>query len=171
MPDTHLSADCARCTALCCAAFHFDRSDLFAFEKPAGKPCPNLDEIGLCRIYDRRLDEGFRGCVEYDCLGAGQRVTKAVSAERGWLGAPALQGSLIETFLATERAHRLILLLSEARKLDLSTEDRGRLDRLEAAVDQAALQPVGVARLEREIRRYLETLRLYVPPRPEPPPR
>jgi hypothetical protein len=70
-----LTADCARCRALCCVAPAFARSADFPITKPAGVPCPNLLADQRCGIHDRLRDTGFRGCVGYDCFGAGQRLS------------------------------------------------------------------------------------------------
>jgi hypothetical protein len=43
MDDALLRAECARCAALCCVTLAFDASDLFAFDKAAGEPCPHFD--------------------------------------------------------------------------------------------------------------------------------
>ena len=37
-----LTADCGRCFGLCCVALPFSRSADFAYDKPAGEPCVNL---------------------------------------------------------------------------------------------------------------------------------
>lgn len=72
--------DCSRCQALCCVVLAFDRSELFAFDKPAGVPCPNLDRKNRCRIHASLPEEGFAGCAHYDCHGAGPDACQAVVA-------------------------------------------------------------------------------------------
>lgn len=69
-----LVADCDRCDALCCTHLAFDASPAFAFDKPAGVPCPNLC-ANRCSIHARFAACGFAGCAAYDCRGAGQRAT------------------------------------------------------------------------------------------------
>jgi len=73
---TELRADCARCRALCCVVLPFLRSADFAFSKPAGTPCRHLAADHTCSIHGRLADRGFRGCVTFDCFGAGQRATE-----------------------------------------------------------------------------------------------
>jgi len=75
-----LVADCTRCRALCCVAPAFARSADFPITKPAGRPCPNLQPDQRCGIHDRLRGNGFRGCVGYDCFGAGQRLSSAEPA-------------------------------------------------------------------------------------------
>ena len=71
----HLVADCSRCRALCCVGPAFTRSADFPIAKPAGTPCPNLLADHRCGIHDALLPKGFRGCVGYDCFGAGQHLS------------------------------------------------------------------------------------------------
>lgn len=77
--QTRTPTDCSSCEALCCVLLAFDRSDLFAFDKPAGVPCPHLNRRNHCRIHDERAELGFGGCVTYDCDGAGPRACSAAS--------------------------------------------------------------------------------------------
>ena len=94
---TDLIGDCSRCAALCCLVLAFDKGDRFAFDKPAGLPCPNLIRHA-CTLHDRLDTEGFRGCRAYDCQGAGQIVTAEVFAGRSWRDDPRLAGPMAEAF-------------------------------------------------------------------------
>jgi hypothetical protein len=62
---------------LCCVLLPFQRSADFAFDKAAGESCRHLADDHGCRIHSSLLDDGMRGCVAYDCFGAGQTVTAA----------------------------------------------------------------------------------------------
>jgi hypothetical protein len=94
-----LVADCARCVGLCCVVLPFARSADFAFDKPAGEWCRHLAADQRCRIHDRLQDSGMRGCVAYDCFGAGQAVT---------------QIGRIESFHVVEQLHELAWYLADA---------------------------------------------------------
>jgi len=164
MSDVDFRADCARCAALCCVAFHFDRSDQFGFDKATGEPCAHLTAAGRCGIHRRRAEQGFRGCVGYDCHGAGPWVTQVLFGGRSWLDNPALLGPMAEAFLRVERARRLLVLLREARKLDLSASDRRRLRRLDAAAQRTAAHARPTPALEAEAQVFLRSLSRYLPP-------
>lgn len=140
-------------------AFAFDRSDQFAFDKAAGRPCPHLSDGGACGIHASRAAQGMGGCVAYDCLGAGQRVTQDLFGGRSWLDEPGLRGPMAEAFLTVARAHRLLELLQAAAGLGLSDRDRGRRDMLEADIVAAGGQTAAVGRLEDETRAFLRGLR------------
>ena len=161
LPD--LRADCAHCAALCCVALAFDRSRLFAFDKPAGRPCPHLSDGGACGIHASRAAQGMGGCVAYDCLGAGQRVTQDLFGGRSWLDEPGLLGPMTEAFLTVALAHRLLELLAAAARLSLSSRDRARRDALEAEILEAGAQAASIASLELETRTYLRSLRVRLP--------
>ena len=69
-----LKPDCAACDALCCIAPKFEAPN---YHKPVAVPCRNLKTPSLkCEIYDSREALGFIFCLNFDCHGAGQAVTK-----------------------------------------------------------------------------------------------
>lgn len=119
-PDMH--RDCGECAALCCLAFSIDQSDMFAIDKPAGVPCPNLDARHGCTIHTDLEARGFAGCVRYDCLGAGQRVTQEVFDGRSWRDAPGLIGPMMEAFRGMRRVHDSLAMLQVAERYDLAPE-------------------------------------------------
>lgn len=77
-----LTADCARCAALCCVVPAFAASADFAIDKPAATPCPNLRADHRCGIHASLRERGFRGCTVYDCFGAGQQVVQVTFGGR-----------------------------------------------------------------------------------------
>src|SRR2546421_13112310 len=93
-PD--LKPDCERCCGLCCVAPAFAVSPEFAIDKGPGEPCPNLTKDFRCGIHDRLRVEGFRGCVAYDCFGAGQKVTQVTFNGRHWRGSPGTAAQKLE---------------------------------------------------------------------------
>ena len=116
----------------------FDRSEDFALDKPACVACPNLDGADRCRIHDRLAEEGFAGCVAYDCLGAGQRVVQELFAGASWREDPGLLEAMGRSLTQLRRVHELIALLNQAAKAPLDGAERRALVSL-----QAALEPAG----------------------------
>lgn len=110
-------ADCARCAALCCIAYPSDDMPGFSAKKEAGEPCPKLGRDGLCTIYARRTEEGFAGCIRYECFGAGQHVVQTLFDGRDWRDDPALRAPMVEAFLAMRPVSDLLFLArwAEAR--------------------------------------------------------
>jgi hypothetical protein len=117
-----LVADCSRCVGLCCVLLPFQRSADFAFDKQAGEPCRHLADDHRCRIHASLLADGMRGCVAYDCFGAGQAVTAS---------------GRTADFLLVEQVHEIAwylgdtgdtALLAEAERLVLAPTDEAVAD-------------------------------------------
>lgn len=129
-----LKTDCSKCAALCCVVLAFDKSKDFAFDKNPGEPCRNLSGHS-CAIHDKLKQDGFPGCVAYDCLGAGNRVVQEVFAGQTWQTEPRLMRVMMEAFSAMCEVHKRIDLLRAAEAFSLEPRDerirRGFLVRLE----------------------------------------
>ena len=162
-----LRPDCARCAALCCVAFAFERSADFAIDKPAEAPCPKLDACGRCRIYARRQDRGFGGCIQYDCLGAGQRVVQQTFGGEAWMDDPALLRPMLRAFETMRGVHELLALLGAARDAGLADGHVERIGSFEVRLDaiaEVAAQAHAARKLrqtDQEIRAFLTRLRPY----------
>ncbi|WP_244296263.1 pentapeptide repeat-containing protein [Pseudoclavibacter terrae] len=145
--ETRFQSDCARCVALCCSALAFSRGDDFAHEKPAGKPCRNLDENLGCSIHAVLLERGYRGCTVFECHGAGQRVTQETFGGGDWREGEGLRDAMFAVFPLVRQLHEVLWLLTEARR---RTADRPLLRRIDALLDrvdaQAASPSVAVLR-------------------------
>lgn len=168
MTDIPLRADCTRCAALCCVGLAFDSSDMFAIDKPAGVACPNLDAAHRCTIHADLQQRGFAGCVHFDCLGAGQRVTQELFEGRSWQDDPALVRPMTDAFRVMRQVHELLSLLQTTESLPLNVEQVARRGEL-----QQALRPVAgwnrntLTQFERgnvapETKAFLLTLREHV---------
>lgn len=103
-------------------ALSFDKGPDFAFDKNADEPCRHLNGH-LCSIHDRLKEKGFRGCVAYDCLGAGNRVVQEVFGGRSWQDDPRLARPMMEAFAGMREVHKRIDLLRAAETLPLSRQN------------------------------------------------
>jgi hypothetical protein len=112
--DLGLRADCARCVGLCCVAPAFAASADFAIDKPAGRPCPHLQDDSRCGIHTELRPRGFPGCVVYDCFGAGQKVTQVTFGGRDWRESPATAAGMFAVFPVVRDLHELLWYLAEA---------------------------------------------------------
>ncbi|WP_422376358.1 hypothetical protein [Roseibium sp.] len=168
LPD--LRPDCSACAALCCVVFPFDKSESFAIDKGAGEVCPNLDDCNKCRVFDGREALGFKGCITYDCFGAGQLVSQIVFKGRSWRDDPALANRMGAALSVLRRIHEQLLLLGTAEKLPLDKKESARLDglRLELAPDadwtEQALADYPIDATISKISRFLRDLRRHVAP-------
>lgn len=134
-----LRADCPRCFALCCVAPAFSASADFAIDKPAGQPCPNLQDDFRCRIHDRLRPEGFAGCTVYDCFGAGQRVSQQTFHGRDWRQHPKTARRMFAVFPVVRQLHELLWYLTEAERMVGEGPLRDDLVRAIAHTDTVAL--------------------------------
>ena len=98
-----LTADCSRCSALCCTTLELTVSSDFAIDKAAGTSCPNLDRRLGCRLHPVLRQRGFSGCAVYDCYGAGQQVSQVTFAGRDLLGDP----RVVDVFPVVRVLHEL----------------------------------------------------------------
>ena len=103
-------SDCANCAALCCVAYPSDDMPGFAASKRSGEPCPRLAQCGTCTIYEDRERLGFGGCIAYECFGAGQFVTQALSHRGAQPGRTVATQAMIDRFLQVRPAFDLLHL-------------------------------------------------------------
>ena len=166
-----LQADCSKCAALCCIAFAFTRGEEFAVDEEAGDPCQHLCEDSKCGIYGSREGNGFSGCLSFDCLGAGQRVTQDVFGGRSWQDEPELTGPMCDALRVMRRVHQQMSLLAAAGTLPLSPEDQARRGALihmlspEPDWTPDTLSELRIDLLERDVQIFLTGLQAYFPKR------
>jgi uncharacterized protein YjbI with pentapeptide repeats len=79
-----MKADCSQCSGLCCTALFFSKIDGFPENKKAGKPCINLEKNFQCKIHGELEKRKMKGCIGYDCFGAGQQVTQIIYSGQTW---------------------------------------------------------------------------------------
>jgi len=123
-----LRPDCSKCFALCCIALGFSRSIDFAFDKPAGLPCPNLDPGSNCTIHASLLGRGFRGCTVFDCFGAGQSVSQRFYLGISWADDLGSREHIFTAFRIMKQLHEMLWYVEEAadRAYDPGVADYAR---------------------------------------------
>lgn len=128
--NDRLKADCTQCAALCCVSFAFEKSNAFPIDKDSGEACRNLDSCGLCRIHPVLMDEGFKGCVQFDCRGAGPLVTQELFSGASWQGEPQFLKPMMDAFWLALRLQEQVLLLRHAANLPLPEGKQAELQEL-----------------------------------------
>jgi hypothetical protein len=123
LPD--LKSDCMNCAALCCVSLVLDKGPMFAIDKAAGTPCPNLGKH-LCTIHDDLEPRGFKGCTLYDCAGAGQRVTQERFNGESWRDAPELLPAMMRDFANLRPVHERMTMLVAAETYSLPPDLEAR---------------------------------------------
>ena len=132
-PGPVLEADCSQCFGLCCVALPFARSADFPVDKAAGEPCRNLLADHRCGIHDRLLEGGWRGCVTFDCFGAGQQVSQVTFGGLSWRDAPSTAPTMYAVLPVMRQLHEMLAHLHDA--LALEPDDATRSG-LASAVEQ-----------------------------------
>lgn len=114
MNRTSLKADCKNCFGLCCVALFFSAQDGFPTDKKAGEPCVNLKSDFCCNVHTNLQQLGYKGCIAYDCFGAGQKVAQVTFQGRDWANNPNTKKQMFEAFLIIRQLHELLWYITEA---------------------------------------------------------
>lgn len=109
-----LKIDCKKCSGLCCTALYFSKSEGFPNNKPAGKPCTNLMSDYSCAVHKNLMQYNLKGCMAFDCLGAGQKVTSDIYGGVSWKDRPEAASEIFKVFLAVWQLHQMVWYLAEA---------------------------------------------------------
>lgn len=109
-----LQADCQSCFGLCCTALNIVASSDFAINKPAGSPCPNLQDNYSCHIHSELRETGFKGCTVFDCLGAGQQVSQVTFQGQDWRQSRKHADKMFRVFPMMEQIFEMIAYVAEA---------------------------------------------------------
>ncbi|WP_339327791.1 pentapeptide repeat-containing protein [Bacillus altitudinis] len=114
-----LTADCTKCFGLCCTALNIVASSHFPINKPAGTPCMNLQSNYSCQIHSQSRDKGFKGCTVFDCLGAGQVVSRVTLNGQSWRENPDIGKKMFQVFPIMVQIHEMIAYVAEALSYEI----------------------------------------------------
>ncbi|WP_397330870.1 pentapeptide repeat-containing protein [Paenibacillus sp. JSM ZJ436] len=112
-----LRADCDHCFGLCCVSLCFSASEGFPIDKEAGQPCIQLQHDFRCNIHKSLSARGLKGCLAFDCFGAGQKVSQITFRGQDWRQFPDTAKSMFNAFLVMLQLHELMWYLTEAMTL------------------------------------------------------
>lgn len=113
-----LRADCENCFALCCVGLHFAASVDFAVDKLAGTPCTNLLTDYRCGIHKGLRKLGYKGCMVFECFGAGQKVSQVTFKGVSWRESPKIAREMFDVFPIMQELHEILSYLTEAQTRD-----------------------------------------------------
>ncbi|WP_077848212.1 pentapeptide repeat-containing protein [Clostridium puniceum] len=122
----NLQADCDKCFGLCCVALYFSANDGFPVNKDAGKPCVNLQDDFRCSVHKNLKKKGLKGCIAYDCLGAGQKVAQAYDG-RDWKQNPDSANQMFDMFIIMKQLYEMLWYLKEAILLQAEKDAKNKL--------------------------------------------
>ena len=112
--NKELRVDCEKCFGLCCVALYFSASEGFPTNKNAGKPCINLQSGFTCSVHKNLRNKGLKGCIAYDCFGAGQKVAQVTCSGQDWRQAPESAKPMFEAFLIMRQLHEMLWYLTQS---------------------------------------------------------
>lgn len=115
-----LRPDCSKCFGLCCTALYFSKSDGFPIDKTAGIPCINLKSDYKCCIHKFLKEKGLKGCIAYDCFGAGQKTAQVTFKGHDW-HENEYKDKIFNSFLIIRQLHEMLWYLNQA--VLLQTDD------------------------------------------------
>jgi uncharacterized protein YjbI with pentapeptide repeats len=112
--NNQLKSDCNNCFGLCCVALPYAKSADFPFNKDGGEPCKNLLSDNRCNIHNELREKGFRGCVSYECFGAGQHVSQRIYEGRHWKSDSELSKEMFTVYPIIQQLHEMLWYLDQA---------------------------------------------------------
>ncbi|WP_348982852.1 pentapeptide repeat-containing protein [Desulfosporosinus sp. Sb-LF] len=124
---SNLRAGCENCFGLCCVALYFSASEGFPLDKDAGQPCLNLQPDFRCCVHKSLSERGLKGCIAFDCFGAGQKVSQVCFCGYDWRKVPESGKQMFEVFLIMRQLHELLWYLTEALTLQPAHSIHGAL--------------------------------------------
>lgn len=125
-----LSSDCEKCSGLCCVGLYFSQSEGFPKDKPPGKPCEHLREDFRCGIHASLLKHKLKGCMAYECFGAGQLVTQVTYQGDNWRNNPDLAEEIYAVFLRVRQLHQILWYLLESSMIAIKASLAEEIDAL-----------------------------------------
>lgn len=136
-----LKIDCKNCSGLCCVALYCAKTDGFPENKNAGIPCKHLNSNFQCEIHSKLVDMNMKGCLAYDCFGAGQKVTQDLFPNTPWKSNQEKSKIIFEVFLRVFQLHQMEWYLLESltlvRDKSLSEKIEKLILRIELVLEQS----------------------------------
>ncbi|CAI9391720.1 pentapeptide repeat-containing protein [Niallia sp. Sow4_A1] len=131
--DNALKSDCNNCFGLCCVALPYGESADFPFDKDSGVSCRNLCSNNACSIHDKLWETGFRGCVSYECFGAGQHVSQKIYHGKDWRKGEHAD-EMFRVFPIVQQLHEMLFYLRQALTLEETSSFHNKLQRIYEAI-------------------------------------
>ncbi|MHC1685799.1 MAG: pentapeptide repeat-containing protein [Clostridiaceae bacterium] len=125
-----LKADCEKCFGFCCVALYFSASEGFPENKDAGKPCINLQQDFRCKVHKNLKEKGLKGCMAYDCFGAGQMVAQNTYGGQDWRMVPKTAKQMYDVFLIMRQIYEMLWYLTESHRVQTDSSIKEKLNSL-----------------------------------------
>lgn len=137
----NLKIDCEKCSGLCCVALYCTKTDGFPGNKEAGIPCKYLMSDFRCSIYSKLSEQNMRGCIAYDCFGAGQKVTQDLYPNVAWNTRREKANEIFEVFLIVFQVYQMEWYLLESLSLVTDKQIQSIIEALISENEQITNRP------------------------------
>lgn len=127
---TTLKIDCKECSGLCCVALYCMKTDGFPMDKEAGKPCRHLASDFRCEIHSELGTQNYKGCLAYDCFGAGPKTTQLCYPDSTWKTDTQQANKIFHVFKLVFQLHQMLWYLMEAFALTSNKNLKATIDAL-----------------------------------------
>lgn len=152
--EESLKINCSKCFGFCCTALYFSKNDGFPVDKEGGKPCVNLMEDFKCKIHNDLTKKGLKGCIAYDCLGAGQKVASVTYNGHSFRENKELAKEMFDVFIIMTKLHEMLWYLNESLRLDIDNSLKSSIkDMLNKTLDVTNLDAKSLLSFDLEFHR------------------
>jgi uncharacterized protein YjbI with pentapeptide repeats len=110
-----LKIDCSNCCGICCIALYCSKAEGFPADKEAGTPCKNLMPDFRCRAHTKLPQLKLKGCMAFDCMGAGQKVTQNIFGGANWHTSPQYEEQMFQGFFKVYQLHQMLWYLMDGK--------------------------------------------------------
>lgn len=150
-----MKSDCSKCSGLCCTALFFSKMDGFPRDKASGQLCVNLLKDYRCRIHSQLEKQKMKGCMGYDCFGAGQHVTQIIYQGQTWCDMPNRSTEIFDVFIMVFQLYQIRYYLTEAISLIAAQPLKKSIQcLLEENIELCHDRPAGILSLDLELYRH-----------------
>lgn len=129
-----LKIDCKNCFGICCVALYFSKFEGFPCDKVAGKACSHLNNDFGCKIHESLGEKGLKGCMTYDCFGAGQKVAQVMYQGIDWK--KSAKTEMFDVFLIMRQLHEMLWYLTDASLQKVSASLKEELEDMRLKINQ-----------------------------------
>ncbi len=133
-----LTSVCEQCFGFCCRALYFKASDGFPVDKEAGVRCPNLNTEYKCMIHDQLQALKMKGCLAYECFGAGQKAAQMMAPSTP-------ESEMFEVFHKMRQLHEMLWYLADAQNMAVHASGtmKERLQRMDERIHKLTIETPG----------------------------
>jgi len=149
-----MKIDCKKCFGLCCVALYFSASEGFPKDKEAGISCINLKSDFTCLVHENLSNKGFKGCLGYDCFGAGQKIAQVTFKGKDWNQISENAEKMFEAYLIMRKLHEMKWYLTQAYCFQTNQSIKEEISSLIERIEQhTKLNAESLLALDLEIQR------------------